>query len=733
MKVKYAILLVGMFSCGALHGATLTSYGPKGRSESGWKQPESSPNIVYISPLPGSNYITPSSNIILRADVHLSPNTTQDGLFNVVGSSSGKHDGKVILADDQQTVLFQPETPFALGESVSVSMTHYLLSVEGDTIFLNPFSFAVSGANLNADKPFIEEISKAFSEAPTAGAHIQPSVNRTKSVPKETQLKDELEGLPGNFPPLTVTAYDSPSAGYIFLSTFNSPDDSSYGHYLIIADNSGNPVFYKHLSDQAANQAWDFTLQPTGVLSYAYPFTDPTWYVMNTSFQVIDSFRCGNGYVDDGHDMKILPNGNIILLADDYEQVDMSKIIKGGDTDATVLDCVIQELDKNKNVIFQWRAIDHFNMTDGLGTTLTGASVDPFHCNAIEMDQDGNILLSTRYLSEITKIDIETGNIIWRLGGINNQFDFVNDTTGFSWQHDIIRLPNGDITLMDNGNQHDPPFSRAVEYKLDEIDKTATLVWQFRHTPDVSNPFTGSVQRLTDGNTLIGWGGAPTPTLTEVRPDGSTALEMAFPYDAVVSYRDYCFPFLIVTSPTSNDTVRAGNIATLKWKSSGVDTVDIDYSTDGGNSWVSEATNYPADKDSLSVSIPTGTSSPLKFRVIESGEWDKGVAFVSDPIAVSDIESVKSSPNSYSYFLADNYPNPFNPSTIINYEVASSKFVTLKVYDVLGREIETLVNETKGPGQYSVAFDGSKLSSGVYFYRMTAGNYVSTKKALLVK
>ncbi len=623
--------------------------------------------------------------------------------------------------------------PFSSGETVNVSAALPFLSVSGDRIILNPFSFSISLNNLNVNKALISEMQNKFEKEDFGAGEITRTVAQVPKATNSIQLKNEISGLPPDFPQLTVTASDSPSSGYIFLSTFSSPVDTSYGHFLIIADNEGNPVFYKRLSDQSTNEAWDFTLQPTGVLTYAYPFVDPTWYVMNTSLQVTDSFRCGNGYIDDGHDMKILPNGNVILLADDYEQIDMSQIVPGGDPDATVLDCVIQELDENKNVIFQWRAIDHFNMTDGLGTTLTGPSVDPFHCNAIEMDQDGNILLSTRYLSEITKIDIETGNIIWRLGGNNNQFNFVNDPIEFSWQHDIRRIANGDITLMDNGNRHILPFSRAVEYKLDEIDKTATLVWQFQHDPSSYNSFMGNVQRLSDGNTLIGWGGAPTPSVTEVRPDGSVAFEMSFPYDSALSYRAYRFPFLFVTSPTSNDTVWAGNNATLKWKSSGIDTIDIDCSTDGGNSWISEATNYPANIDSLSFSVPTAASSPLKFRVIESGEWDKGVAFISEPIAVGGITSVKSSPNAYSYFLANNYPNPFNPSTTINYEVPSSTFVTLKVYDVLGREIGTLVNEVKSAGQYSVTFDGSKLSSGVYFYRMTAGSYTSTKKAILMK
>lgn len=735
VKVPYTILLFCLFSCGTINAnPSQFSKSTERRLESDWGSSDnnSRSHIAYLSPIPDSKYLSPGSNIIIRADENIIVSSIQNDL-DVFGSSSGQHDGKMILSDDQRTVLFQPELPFGLGETVTVSMTHPFLSVSGDSIFLNPFSFTISKSNLNANKALISEMQSKFEKENFGADEVARTVTQVPKATSSTQLKNELTGLPPDFPQLIVTKSDSPSPGYIFLSTFSSPMDTSYGHFLIIADNEGNPVFYKRLSDQSANQAWDFTLQRTGVLTYAYPFTDPTWYVMNTSFQVIDSFRCGNGYVDDGHDMKILPNGNIILLADDYEQIDMSKIVRGGDPEATVLELVIQELDKNKNVIFQWRTMDHFNVTDGIGTTLTGTSVDPFHCNAVEMDHDGNILLSSRYLCEITKIDIETGEIIWRLGGNNNQFNFINDPLEFTWQHDIRRLPSGDITLMDNGNQHTPPFSRAVEYKLDEIDKTATLVWQFQHDPSSYNSFMGNVQRLTNGNTVIGWGGAPTPTVTEVRPDGSVALEMSFPHDSALSYRAYRFPFLFVTSPTSNDTVWAGNIATLKWKSSGVDTVDIDYSTDGGNSWVSEATNYPANNDSLILSIPTPTSSPLKFRIIESGELDKGVAFISDPIAVSGVASVKSSPDAFSYFLASNYPNPFNPSTTINYEVPSSMFVTLKVYDVLGREVETLVNEVKSAGKYSVTFDGSKLSSGVYFYRMNAGSYTSTKKAILMK
>ncbi len=85
------------------------------------------------------------------------------------------------------------------------------------------------------------------------------------------------------------------------------------------------------------------------------------------------------------------------------------------------------------------------------------------------------------------------------------------------------------------------------------------------------------------------------------------------------------------------------------------------------------------------------------------------------------------------YDLAQNYPNPFNPSTTIKYELPKSSEVKLSVYDLLGREVSVLVNEKKDAGVHEVRFDGSGLSSGVYFYRMQAGDFVATKGLLLVR
>src|SRR5574338_29578 len=120
-----------------------------------------------------------------------------------------------------------------------------------------------------------------------------------------------------------------------------------------------------------------------------------------------------------------------------------------------------------------------------------------------------------------------------------------------------------------------------------------------------------------------------------------------------------------------------------------------------------------------------------KTDLIRSLSYDS-LAFGSTKLAVTDVEETKSAlPAMFS--LSQNYPNPFNPSTTISYQIPSQQFVTIKVYDVLGNEVATLVNEYKNAGSYEVDINASKLSSGVYFYKLQAGSFVQTKKMILLK
>jgi hypothetical protein len=95
------------------------------------------------------------------------------------------------------------------------------------------------------------------------------------------------------------------------------------------------------------------------------------------------------------------------------------------------------------------------------------------------------------------------------------------------------------------------------------------------------------------------------------------------------------------------------------------------------------------------------------------------------------INEQKVYPNGFS--LSQNYPNPFNPSTVISYSISKLGLVTLRIYGILGKEVATLVNREQTPGNYSVNFNASNLSSGIYFYRLESGSFISTKKMILLK
>jgi hypothetical protein len=108
--------------------------------------------------------------------------------------------------------------------------------------------------------------------------------------------------------------------------------------------------------------------------------------------------------------------------------------------------------------------------------------------------------------------------------------------------------------------------------------------------------------------------------------------------------------------------------------------------------------------------------------------------FLANPLIGQSVVSVaEQAPIPQAYALLQNYPNPFNPSTTIRYELPKSCDLRLSVYDILGREVSVLVNETKNPGVYEVKFDATGLSSGVYFYRLIAGDFQKTRSLLLLK
>jgi photosystem II stability/assembly factor-like uncharacterized protein len=149
----------------------------------------------------------------------------------------------------------------------------------------------------------------------------------------------------------------------------------------------------------------------------------------------------------------------------------------------------------------------------------------------------------------------------------------------------------------------------------------------------------------------------------------------------------------------------------------------VKESTDGGVTW-SSMTN---------PSIPGITYMDLVYTDGQITAY--AISGVGNVIKLQKFPNeVIHNPNAITAFkLGQNYPNPFNPRTVINYSIPKQSFVTLKIYDVLGKEIKTIVNEIKSPGNYNAELDAAELGSGVYYYTINAGFYTETKKMVLIK
>lgn len=512
---------------------------------------------VYTSPRDGARFVQSGTTIAIRYAETVDP-ATVEGQFVVTGSQSGTHHGVVRVADDGRTIIFVPTDEFARGEVVRVQVRDGIVSAETTRLSGGEFAFTVA-ATVAPQPTLFEQIVDGAS-TPSATPNRAPMTATT-----------DLKTVPADFPPLIVTVPASGTGeGGIFLTNFTvdwqrfSFSDSK--SYLLILDNNGEPIFYQRMTPGVPY--FDFKKQPNGYLSYNEG-NGPGFYVMNEQYEVIDLFSVGNGYPrTDNHDFQMLPNGHAILMIYDRQPVDMSQIVPDGDPNAIVIGLVLQELDTEKNVVFEWRSWDHIPITDTT-VDLTTDEVDYVHGNSVDVDHDGNWLISSRYLDEVTKIDRETGEIIWRLGGKQNMFTF-QPAGGepFFDQHDARRIANGNLTLFDNRAADDSTYARAVEYELDEENFIARRVWEYRQDAPGGAVAMGSAQRLANDNTLIGWG-TMYPSVTEARMDGTVAFELTFgqyvtPTMTRNSYRafrdvwegDPQWPPVLVASQTMSDALQ---------------------------------------------------------------------------------------------------------------------------------------------------------------------------------
>ncbi|MBK8552471.1 MAG: T9SS type A sorting domain-containing protein [Ignavibacteria bacterium] len=146
-------------------------------------------------------------------------------------------------------------------------------------------------------------------------------------------------------------------------------------------------------------------------------------------------------------------------------------------------------------------------------------------------------------------------------------------------------------------------------------------------------------------------------------------------------------------------------------------------SSNNGANWVKKNQGFNIIPGVYSILIGNGY---IYAGTSGQSVWKRPIADITGIKLISGLI-----PSSFS--LEQNYPNPFNPVTNLEFGISDLGFVSLKVYDILGKEVVTLVNEKLSPGNYKVEFDGSGLSSGVYFYRLNAGEFTETKRMMLVK
>jgi hypothetical protein len=158
----------------------------------------------------------------------------------------------------------------------------------------------------------------------------------------------------------------------------------------------------------------------------------------------------------------------------------------------------------------------------------------------------------------------------------------------------------------------------------------------------------------------------------------------------------------------------------------------IYYTSDGGENWVLQSTRF-MDYRTWSISMFDNTTGWVAGKYGQSGYPERGIILKTTTGGASFIEEIEIDESPTHCYLNNNYPNPFNPSTKIRYSIPLSSKVVIKVFDVLGNEIKTLVNEEKPAGTYELTWYAEGLPSGVYFYQLKTENFIETKKMILMK
>lgn len=299
--------------------------------------------------------------------------------------------------------------------------------------------------------------------------------------------------LPGDLPSFTAGG-PVLGSGYVVFGAYP---------YGVVIDSTGRVVWYRRL-DQAPTL--NFQVEPGGLYAtspVAVTPGDPTpWVLYDALGNEVRRLGCSAGLVSRFHELRLEPDGSAWLLCDETRILDLDRI--GGQPAARVTGTVVQHLDRAGLVRFEWHALDHFALTDLDSASRAGSDVNFTHGNALDIDSAGHLLVSFRSLNEITSIDTASGHVLWRLGGLANQFALAGGAIPFVGQHGLRVIGRNRIQFLDNrGISGD---SRAVRWTLDETALTAQLAVSFSSLPPVEAQLGGSTQLLHEGGLLVAYG-----------------------------------------------------------------------------------------------------------------------------------------------------------------------------------------------------------------------------------
>lgn len=299
--------------------------------------------------------------------------------------------------------------------------------------------------------------------------------------------------LPADLPAYAAGGTD-PTPGYVVFGAYP---------YGVVIDNTGRVVWYRHLD---WGTTLNFQVQPTGryTTSPIAPAAGDMmpWVELDPLGNETRRLGCADGLVSRFHDLIAEADGSYWLMCDETRQ--MNLVALGGQPAAEVTGTVVQHVDAGGARLFSWSAFDHFAITDLDSASRAGPAVNWTHGNAITLDGAGHLLVSFRSLSEITKIDLATGAVLWRFGGLANKFTVSGTGAPFVGQHGLRLAGPHALLMLDNRGVS--AGSRGEQYALDEANRLAQLTATYSAGPPVIATLGGSTQPLPRGHLLVAYG-----------------------------------------------------------------------------------------------------------------------------------------------------------------------------------------------------------------------------------